>query len=376
VTVGLEDLHDELRAVARDVLGVATPLVGDGGAPPPADWAQMADMGWLGLEVPEALGGAGATFAEVAVLLEELGRAATVSPFLGTVVLGAGALALAEPSTSRDDLLEQVAAGRTRLAAVLPDHGRAAPDTPFALTRSVGGMRLDGRAELVIDVPGADRLAVVALGPDGKPVLVVVSTDAPGLERIAQPLVDETRAACTVVADDTPVAADSVLRFAGDPVTAVGRLCDRGALAVACDSLGLGRAMLDATVAYAGARRQFGRPIGSFQAVKHACADMLVRLTVSDELVRAAVRDVVAGDPGGWASVAMAKAHAGQSAVEVAGKAMQLHGGIGYAWESGVHVYLKRAALDRTLFGSPAHHRRMLAERLVRRADPDRPGAT
>ena len=379
MTVELSQLHDELRAVARDVLGGASPLDGDGGAPAPANWPQMAEMGWLGLEVPEGLGGSGATFAEVAVLLEEMGRAATVSPFLGTGVLGVGALLLAEATAERDELLEQIATGRTRFATVCADVGAVpappgsfAPSVPFVLGAAGAGLQLDGRADLVVDAPGADRLLVLALDGDGEPALVVVDPRAAGLRLSDQPLVDETRSMGTVVADATPVPPGSVLRISGDPARSVRRIADRGALAVACDSVGLSRAMLDATVAYACVRQQFGRPIGSFQAVKHACADMLVRVTVSEELVRAAVADLVADDPQASASVSMAKAHAGQGAVEAAGKAMQLHGGIGYAWESGVHVYLKRAALDRTLFGSPVHHRRRLAERVLQGSRPDR----
>jgi alkylation response protein AidB-like acyl-CoA dehydrogenase len=121
--------------------------------------------------------------------------------------------------------------------------------------------------------------------------------------------------------------------------------------------------MLDATVAYASVRQQFGRPIGSFQAVKHACADMLVQVSLSRELVAAAVEDVVAEAPGAATSVAMAKAHAGEMAVRVAGSAMQLHGGVGYTWESGVPLHLKRAALDRSLFGSPRTHRAAISRR-------------
>jgi alkylation response protein AidB-like acyl-CoA dehydrogenase len=154
-----------------------------------------------------------------------------------------------------------------------------------------------------------------------------------------------------------------VWRFAGDPETeaaaeaAVRRLADRAAVAVACDSLGLMAAMLDATVAYAKVREQFGRPIGSFQAVKHACADMLVQVSLSRELVQAAIR-AVARDADAGTAVSMAKSHVTGTAVDVVGAALQLHGGIGYTWESGVHVYLKRAALNRSLFGSPRAHRR------------------
>jgi alkylation response protein AidB-like acyl-CoA dehydrogenase len=121
--------------------------------------------------------------------------------------------------------------------------------------------------------------------------------------------------------------------------------------------------MLDATVAYAKVRHQFGRPIGSFQAVKHACADMLVQVAVSRELAAAAVGQLAAEDPGATVASSMAKSYATSAAVDVVGRAMQLHGGMGYTWESGVHVYLKRAALNRSLFGSPAAHRRRVAGR-------------
>jgi alkylation response protein AidB-like acyl-CoA dehydrogenase len=141
------------------------------------------------------------------------------------------------------------------------------------------------------------------------------------------------------------------------------RLFDGAAVAVSCDSLGVGAAMLDATVAYTGMREQFGRKIGSFQAVKHACADMLVQLSVARRLVDAAVHAHAAGAADAAVAVSMAKAFTGTAAVQIAGMAMQLHGGIGYTWESGIHVYLKRATLDRSLYGSPAWHRRRLAQR-------------
>ena len=145
-------------------------------------------------------------------------------------------------------------------------------------------------------------------------------------------------------------------------------ILDRAAVAVACDSLGLSEAMLDATVAYAKVREQFGRPIGSFQAVKHACADMLVQVSVARELVTHAVRQLVddpddPDDPDATVATSMAKSYACSTAVAVAGQAMQLHGGMGYTWESGIHRYLKRATLNRSLFGSPAAHRRRLAAR-------------
>jgi alkylation response protein AidB-like acyl-CoA dehydrogenase len=357
----LRQLHDELRKVARDLLGA--PVAGE---PVDLDWPLAASLGWLGLEVPEALGGSGASFAEVAVVGEELGRAAAASPFLGTAVLGVGALAALEPGDDRDGLLAGIAAGDEVVAVAVPTGEAAAGAVvrpEFRLARTAAGLVLDGGAAFVPDAPAAGRLLVIAADPDGVPVVVVADLGQTGLAVDAQPVLDASRDLGAVVAASVPVADDSVLRFAGDPQAALARLVQRGALAVAVDCLGVAGAMLDATVAYARVRHQFGRPIGSFQAVKHACADMLVQLSLSRELVAAAVDDVVGEAPGAATSVAMAKAHAGEMAVGVAGSAMQLHGGIGYTWESGVPLHLKRAALDRSLFGSPRAHRAAVSSR-------------
>ncbi|HTM83817.1 MAG TPA: acyl-CoA dehydrogenase family protein, partial [Mycobacterium sp.] len=180
-----------------------------------------------------------------------------------------------------------------------------------------------------------------------------------------QPVLDETCRVAAVTAGGLAVADSAVLRFAEHH--GVRSVTNRAAVAVACDSLGLAEAMLAATVSYVQTREQFGRPIGSFQAVKHACADMLVKISVARALVHAAVDALVADgcDPANDAdaAVAMAKSYTCGAAVEVVGKALQLHGGIGYTWESGIHAYLKRAAFNRALFGSPAAHRQHLAQR-------------
>lgn len=390
----LAEVRDELRVVARDLLGKVRP-------PAQADWGVLASSGWLGLEVPGALDGADATFAEVAVICEEMGRATTCSPYLGAVVLGVGTLLALEPSPRRDELLRQTATGAVIPVAVLADgsadgplgpppgehppgehppgerppaeqeHGGAPPTVPFRLDRTPDGLRLHGRADFVPDAAAAGRLLLLARAPgeggapggDGVPVVVDLDPRAPGLSAAAQPVLDETRRLAVLSAYGVEVPDGSVLRFAGDPRVAVGQLLDRAAVAVACDSLGLAEAMLDATVAYARVREQFGRPIGSFQAVQHSCADMLVRVRVARELVAAAARVLASGGQDAGVAASMAKSYACGAAVDVAGKAMQLHGGIGYTWESGVHVYLKRAALNRSLFGSPMAHRKRLAAR-------------
>ncbi len=320
-----EEFHAELRSVAGDLL-VKDRTV---------EWTVLADAGWTGLEVAEDLGGAGATFAETAVICEEMGRAASANNYLGSAVLAVGVLNALQPSDIRDRLLSDVASGALRVAVAL------------------------GPLDFVPDAVGADRLLVVTADADGVPVVV----DTAGLTVTPQPVVDETRHLAAVSADGLEFT--DALRFTGDPDAQVRRLLDRAAVAIACDSLGLSEAMLSATVSYAKMRHQFDRPIGSFQAVKHACADMLVRISVSRQLVGAAVDAVAEGRADAGVAAAMAKSYATTAAVDVVGKAMQLHGGIGYTWESGIHIYLKRAALNRSLFGSPAAHRRELAKRYL-----------
>ncbi|GFM17324.1 acyl-CoA dehydrogenase domain-containing protein [Mycobacterium sp. PO1] len=325
------EFHDELRAVAGDLLAKDRE----------PGWQELVDAGWVGIEVPEDLGGAGASFAETAILLDQIGRAAGATGYLGNGVLTVGALA-ATTGPDAEALLGRVTRGELRMALAFGE---------FALD----GSRLSGHAEFVPDAVGADHLLVVTGSATGTCLAVVPSG---GLTVAGQPVLDETRHLATVTADAAPV--DTVLDLSND--RGVAALLDRAAVAIACDSVGVAEQMLTATVDYVRVRHQFGRPIGSFQAVKHACADMLVDIEVSRRLVADAV-DLVAAGGDTEIAAAMAKAHATSTAVAVAGKAMQLHGGIGYTWESGIHAYLKRAVLNRSLFGSPAAHRKKLAQR-------------
>jgi alkylation response protein AidB-like acyl-CoA dehydrogenase len=350
--------HDELRAVARQLLSRGA----DQSEPVLMARSDTAASGWLGLEVPDSLGGAGVTFAEAAVVMEELGRASASSGFVGTGVLGVGLLSMTEPSPERDRMLSQIAAGELSVSVVLPAGDEDDDEVPFALEGEA--RTLTGRAAWVLDAPGSDQLLIPARSDEGV-VAVAVDPTGRGLTVVDRPVVDRTRRLGSVTADSAPIGSGSVLRFTGDPWRGAGRLRDRAAMATACDSLGIMEAMLEATVAYAGAREQFGRPIGSFQAVQHACADMLVQVSMSRELVANGVRSLTHDHRGAPVAVSMAKSYVCPAAVAVAGKAMQLHGGLGYTWESGVHAFLKRAALNRSLFGSPTHHRRRLGRRYL-----------
>ncbi|MGW5375637.1 acyl-CoA dehydrogenase family protein [Nocardia sp. NPDC003999] len=363
------EIHDELRALASELLDRTDPESA-------VDWSQIARSGWLGLEAPAEFDGAAVTFAEVAVVLQEVGRAVARSAYPSVAVLAVGALGLLEPSPQRDELFRDTVAGAVVPVVALPGEERvgaeppagADPDSvpveaPFRLVAGTEGLRLHGSAEFVLDAPGADRLLAPARDPVGEVVIVAVERGAPGTTVTARPVVDATRDLGRVGAEGVAVTSAAVWRFRGDGERALRRLYDRAALATACDSLGLSEAMLAATVGYVKVREQFGRPVGSFQAVKHACADLLVQVTVARQLVAAAVRAEVSSAPDAGIAASRAKAFTTETAVRVAGKAMQLHGGMGYTWESGIHAYLKRATLDRSLFGTPAEHRRRLAGR-------------
>lgn len=361
MTVDAEELaalHDELRSVARELLATAREESA-------VDWQLIARSGWLGLEVSAEFDGAEATFAETAVILGEFGRAAARGPY-PSVALAVQALDMVSPGAYRDEILRDTVAGTAMPVVVIG--GEGLEPGMFRVEDTADGAVLTGRAEFVLDSTAADRLLVPAVQSDGSAVLVAIEPTAPGLTMSAQPVVDETRSLASVDAERVVVDPEALWQYENDVPGAVQRLRHRASVSVACDSLGIAEAMVDATVAYAGVREQFGRKIGSFQAVKHACADMLVRTSVARRLVVGAVRAQVDGDLDAALAAHMAKSYACAAAVDIAGKAMQLHGGMGYTWESGIHVYLKRATLNRSLYGSPGEHRRRIAERYPVRA--------
>lgn len=361
------EFHDELRTVARELLGKP------GNAA--VEWSALAGAGWTGLEISDEFDGAAATFTETAILLEEIGRAAAPTPYSAVAAAGIGALCLLEPTTRRDVVLRETAAGTARPVTVLAGNtvpaaggetacaGTGGIVPTFELVQTGKAVLLSGSADFVLDAPAATVLLIPAHATDGALGIALVEPGAAGLRITGQPVVDETRSLGKVTALDVALTPQSFVPFAPGAAHPLRHLYDRAALAVACDSLGLTAAMLDATVDYTRVREQFGRPIGSFQAVKHACADMLVESAVARQLVTSALTALAGGDPDAGRSVSMAKSFTDEAAVRIAGAAMQLHGGIGYTWESGIHRYLKRATLNRSLYGSPADHRRELAAR-------------
>ncbi|MFC9981071.1 acyl-CoA dehydrogenase family protein [Gordonia sp. NPDC127522] len=321
-------------------------------------WSTVRQAGWTGLELPGDAGEC-ATFREVAVLLFEVGRACAGSPFLAVASISVAFAQLGVPGDERDRLTGAIeAAESVHVTAVAADS--LEPHTAFDLVHSNGRWSVHGTESSVLDAMSADRLLLPARYPDGRPAIAVIDADSSGISITEQPLVDETRTMGRV--DAAGAVPDAVIPMLSEDSNPLSHIADRATLALAWDSLGLSEAMLEATVAYCAAREQFGRPIASFQAVKHACADMFVQISLARGLVDEATELVSDRLPGASRAVSMAKVSASVTGVQVAGKAVQLHGAYGYSWESGLHRYLKRAILNRSLFGSLSAHRRRVAE--------------
>ena len=329
----LSDDQQALRDAARDLLDDhASParvrsVVDQRASHDDKLWAAMGDQGWLVVEQPESAGGLGMGFVEVAVLLDEIGRHAAPVPFASTV------LALAAlRGTAWEERLANGAIG--------------------AVAWSDGGPRL-----LVPYAPVADVAVIV-----DEHGLTVHDLSA-GERPVAEPAMDLTRTVGWLAVDRA-----GATRLDGPSEAAV-LLIDRGAAATAAEALGGASAVLDMTVEHAKTRVQFGQPIGSFQAVKHRCADMLVDVEGMRSTTYHAAWSLAASDPDASVAASTAKVWSGDAARRVMASGLQVHGGIGFTWEHDLHLYLKRAQLEALTFGTSSVHRQRLASLLRARIE-------
>jgi alkylation response protein AidB-like acyl-CoA dehydrogenase len=327
-------------------------------------WSQMTGLGWLGIHVPEPFG-AGADFSDFAVILTEMGRHLAQSPILGTGVLGASALATCDNEDLRQEFLGGMVDGTMGSSVALASAaGSYDANDLSVLIENVGDkVRLQGATAFVPDAGAADVLFVAGRNQRGEVVFTAVDPRQHGVTVTPTPTVDATRRLSRIDLDGVEVSRSKVLcESAASSASMFTRLTQLGALAVCCDALGAADEVLRRTAAYASARHQFGRPIGSFQAVKHHCANMAVNVVASRAAVEAAC--ALVDDPTAdlARAIAVVKSYAAQACSEACGLAIQVHGGIGFTWESDVHPFFKRAKLDEMLFGSPRFHRRRLAD--------------
>jgi alkylation response protein AidB-like acyl-CoA dehydrogenase len=332
-------------------------------------WRQMAEQLALpGLALPQDYGGDGFGFTELQVVLEEMGRALTPSPFLASVVLAAGAILAAGDDVAAKAHLPGIASGKTTAAlAVAESAGLWSFDQMTATARPADGhgWLLTGTKQFVLHGATADLLVVAAHTDRGPAFFAVQPGHLPGatLTRTALRTLDLTRPMAAIQFSDTPATLVGTAGAAGPALDAV---LDRAMTALAAEQAGAARACLEASAAYARERHQFGRPIGSFQAVKHKCADMLVKVELAQAAATEAAR-AAAGDPDAAPlpqAAAVAHAVCSESLMFVAAENIQVHGGIGFTWEHPAHLYFRRAKASQLMFGGPGFY----FEHLLRRS--------
>ncbi len=370
------DEQEQLRAAVRrfcaenfDEQTVRTLMESD---PPfdPKAWTRLGtELGVLGLSVPEADGGVGGTLVDQAVAVEELGAALACGPLFGTVYLAIPALVAASAGPDRDAVLGELVEGRRTAAFAVPDRAGALDESVTVPASPAGeGWTLSGTVDRVVDAGAADDLLVAAAGEGG---LGLYAVDAAGVGVSRTPLltVDLTRPQATVTLAEAPA---RLIAGPDEAPRVIQHALQVGSALLAIEQVGAAQHMLDVAVRYAKERLQFGRPIGSFQAVKHRLADMMVDLEHARSAAQHAVWALTDGsdDPALATSIAQATSSAAFS--RIATDAIQTLGGIGFTWEHQAHLYFKRATTDAALLGSAEQHRSRVADLVLDTASADK----
>ena len=329
----------------------------------PAVWSLMANqLGLQALTIPEEYGGAGFGYVELIVVLEEMGRSLLCAPFFSTVALAANALLVSGDEAAKADYLPGIASGETLATlAYSEESGRWDLDgITLAATQSGEGWKLTGTKSYVIDGHTANLILVAARSAAGLS-LFAVDAEAAGLTRTALATMDQTRKQAKLAFNGTPA---RLIGEDGGAGPVLSKTLDLAAVALAAEQVGGAQRVLEMSVEYAKHRIQFGRPIGSFQAIKHKCADMLLEVESAKSAAYYA----------GWAAAedndelpvtaCLAKAYCSEAYFHAAAENIQIHGGIGFTWDHDAHLYFKRAKSSELILGDPSYHRELLAQRI------------
>jgi alkylation response protein AidB-like acyl-CoA dehydrogenase len=325
-------------------------------------WKEMAQLGWLGLALPEEAGGSALGLVETAILQEELGRAACPSPYLPTV-LAAMAIDRFGSAAQKSRWLPAIAGGSARATVALLER-ELDWDARSVQTRAEergGKVVLTGVKQFVPWAHVADVILVPAV-VGSAPALFAVEPSAPGVSVTPLTSMDPGLRLSTVTLEGAAVATEARLPSGG----ALDFLLQRGAVGAAAEMLGAARRCLDMAVDYAKVREQFGQPIGSFQAIRHKCADMLLDVENSFAAVYYAAWALQNDAEDGPLAASVAKAYVSDASRKVCGDAIQVHGGIGFTWEYDLHLYFKRAKALEPLYGDADHHRELIVRRVAR----------
>ena len=371
---GFSEEQEMLRKSARDFLAAESPMtyvrrmMEDDRGFTDAQWKQMAELGWMGLILPEQYGGAGGDFVDMVVVLEEMGRAVLPGPFFATVILGGVALLEGGSDGQKASFLPKIAAGdlRVTLAQLEPNARWDAEGIELQARKDGGGYRLAGTKLFVPDAHTADVIIVAGREPGSKGAegvtLFLVDAGASGVKATLLKTMDQTRKLCEVVLEDVRVPADRVLGQPGAGWKLLDRVVDRGKVGLCAEMCGGAQKVLEMSVAYAKVREQFGRPIGSFQAIQHKCANMLVEVESSKSATYYAAWAVANDVAEAPLAAAMAKAYTSDAYRHTAGEGIQIHGGIGFTWEHDMHIYFKRAKSSEVTFGDATWNREIVAQ--------------
>ena len=333
-----------------------------------AVWRQMGqELGLQGLHIPEEYGGQGFSFVELCIVLEEMGRVLLCAPYYSTVVLAANAILNAGTDAQKQAHLPSIASGESiaTLAFTEPNGKWDASGITMEAKPSGDGYALNGTKMFVIDGHTADQIVVVArlagtTGEDGISFFTVAG-DAAGLTRTALSTMDMTRKQAKL--EFSNVKADA-LGEPGKGWAALSKTLDQAAVGLANEMVGGAQLVLDMSVEYAKVRVQFGRPIGSFQAIKHKCADMLLEVESSKSAAYYSAWAAAEDNDELPVVASLAKAYCSDAYFHCAAENIQIHGGIGFTWEHDAHLYFKRAKSSEILLGDATYHRELLAQRI------------
>jgi len=372
---GFNDEQELLRSTARKFFDNECPsmtvrtLMESPEGMTPELWKKLAEQGWLGLIAPEEHGGMALGIVDLVVLLEEMGRAVVPGPFFSTVLLGGLAILEAGNDAQKKAWLPKICSGEARatIAWMEPSAELGAAGITLPAAAKGSGFTLNGTKLFVHDAHTADVIVVAARtssgqNPEDGISLFLVPKGTPGLAVTLLPTMDQTRKLCEVTLTNVSVGSEAIM---GAPLAGwkpLARVIDRATVGLCAEMCGGAQKVLDMTVEYAKIRQAFGRPIGSYQGVKHKAADMLVDVENSKSITYYAAWAMDEGVPEGPLAVSMAKAYVSDAYRRVSGAGIQLHGGIGFTWEHDLHLYFKRAKGSEFTFGDATWHRERVAQ--------------
>ena len=340
-----------------------------------ATWQQMSEMGLPGLAIDPGYGGQGLGMVELALVLDEMGRAAYPGPFFATSVLAASAIAAGGQPNQLARFLPDIAQGRTKATLALIEDALSWAGSGVRMTAERRGNEfvLNGTKRFVPFAQAADLILVVARTSSGSAddgtTVFALPADAAGLRQVPNVEMDHTSKTSTLTFDGVAVAADAVIGEVDRGWVVIGPTLQRAAIGASAEMLGAARRCMEMSVEYAKVRQQFGQPIGAFQAIKHACAEMLLEVENAHAATYYAAWALDAGAPDAALAASVAKAYVGDASRKVCGSSIQVHGGIGFTWEYDLHLYVKRAKHLEPLYGDADFHRERALQLLLDRVE-------